>query len=117
MTKTKKGTLSQLDVGQFVLDTITNLRSADPKKASEIDDVSPVIVMRWGRYVVQSPRFPAVGLVSDQKDAFLASNGIAPVYVQEDRCPALARAIRSRVLLAQTSDAMEWDINLEEIYG
>lgn len=117
MAKTKKGTLSQLDVGQFVSDTIVNLHSADPKKASEIDGTFPITVMRWGRFVVQSPRFPAVGLVSNEKSAFLASNGVSPVYVQEDSCPALARAIRSRVLFAQTSDVMEWDTNLEEIYG
>lgn len=117
MAKTRKMALSQLDVGQFVLDTITNLRSADPKKTSEVDDSSPVAVMRWGRFIVQSPRFPIVGLISDEKDAFLTSNGVLPVYVQEDHCPALARAIRSRVLLAQTSDAMEWDVNLEEVYG
>lgn len=117
MAKTRKMALSQLDVGQFVLDTITNLRSTDPKKTSEVDDSSPVAVMRWGRFIVQSPRFPIVGLISDEKDAFLTSNGVLPVYVQEDHCPALARAIRSRVLLAQTSDAMEWDVNLEEVYG
>lgn len=110
-------TLSQLDVGQFVLDTITNLRSADPKKTLEIDDSYPVVVMRWGRFVVQSPRFPIVGQISDEKTAFLASNGVSPVYVQEDHCPVLARAIRSRVLLAQTSDAMEWGAELEEIYA
>lgn len=109
--------LSQLDVGQFVLDTITNLRSADPKKTSEIDDSSPVFVMRWGRFVVQSPRFPIVGLISDEKNTFLGLNEVSPVYVQEDHCPVLARAIRSRVLLAQTTDAMEWDVDLEEIYG
>lgn len=117
MAKTRKKVLSQLDVGQFVLDTITNLRSADPKKTSEIDGSSPVVVMRWGRFVVQSPRFPIVGLISDEKIAFLGSNEVSPVYVQEDHCPVLARAIRSRVLLAQTTDAMEWDVDLEEIYG
>lgn len=117
MAKKKKDPLSQRDIGMFVRDTIANLKSADPKKITEVVDTAAVEVLRWGRFVVNQPRFPVVATISNEKRAFLALSDIKPVEVEESDCNELARAIRSYVLTNRAEAAMEWDETLEEVYG
>lgn len=113
----KKDPLSQRDIGMFVRDTIANLKLADPKKTAEVVDTAVVDVLRWGRFVVNQPRFPIVATISDEKRAFLALSGVKPVEVEESDCNELARAIRSHVLTNRVEAAMEWDETMEEVYG
>lgn len=113
----KKVPLSQRDIGEFVRDTIANLKSADPKKITEVVDTAVVEVLRWGRFVVNQPRFPVVAAISSEKRAFLALSGVEPVEVEEGDCNELARAIRSHVLTNRAEAAMEWDDTMEQVYG